>query len=148
MAKAKTVIKATALDKTIDASTESLSKAHGHASAAVTKKTAEAKKLTVEVKRHTKKKATLAKRIKTATTKFKKDANAANKKAVAAVTKEMITIKSALDKSRAHKALVALELSALKAASKRLTAYTKAVAAADKILNKPVPKKKKRKTTK
>jgi hypothetical protein len=53
----------------------------------------------------------------------------------------MKSIKTALDKSRAHKALVAAELSALKAASKRLDAYTKAVAAADKKLNKPAKKK-------
>ena len=148
MAKAKPVIKAAALGKTLDAHAESLSKASSHAATAITKKTAEAKKLLADVKRHTRKKGTLAKRIKTATTKLKKEANAANKKAVAAVTKEMNSIKSALDKSRAHKALVAIELTALKAASTRLTAYTKAVAAADKALNKPAKKKKKRKAAK
>lgn len=148
MAKAKPVIKAAALGKKLDAHAESLSKATSHAATAVTTKTAEAKKLATKVKRHTKKKSTLAKRLKTATAKLKKEANAANKKALAAVTKEMKDIKSALDKSRAHKELVAIELAALKAASKRLNAYTKAIAATDKALNKPVKKKKKRKTAK
>lgn len=148
MAKAKPVIKAAALSKTLDAHAESLSKASSHAFIAVTKKTAEAKKLTADVKRHTKKKATLAKRVKTAAARLRKDANATNKKAAAAVTKELNGIKSALDKSRAHKALVAMELSALNAAKKRLDSYTKAVAAADKVLNKPVKKKKKRKAAK
>ena len=70
MAKAKPVIKAAALSKTLDAHAESLSKASSHASIAVTKKTAEAKKLTTDVKRHTKKKATLAKRVKTSAASF------------------------------------------------------------------------------
>jgi chromosome segregation ATPase len=143
MAKAKPVIKAAALSKTLDTHADSLHTASSHAATAVTAKTAEAKKLTTDVKRHTKKKATLYKRIKTATARLRKDASAANKKAAATVTKEYNAIKAALDKSRAHKALVAAELTALKAASKRLNAYTKAVAAADKVLNKPVKKKRK-----
>jgi len=148
MAKAKPVVKAAALDKTINASTESLTKACGNAATAVTKKTAEAKKLLAEVKRHTKKKTTLTKRSKTAAAKLKKDTNAANKKAVATVAKELKATKAALDKARASKAVVLTELAALKAASKRLTAYTKAIAAADKALNKPAKKRRKRKATK
>ena len=148
MAKAKTIIKAAALDKTIDASTGALTKACGSANSAVTGKAAEAKKLTVEVKRHTKKKATLTKRNKTAAAKAKKDASAANKKAAVSVAKELKAIKSALDKARANKAVVAAELASLKAASKRLTGYTKAIAAVDKVLNKPVKKKKRRKASK
>ena len=73
MAKAKPVVKAAALEKTINTSIEALSKASDAAGTAVTKKTAEAKKLTAEVKRHTKKKVTLTKRNKAATAKVKKD---------------------------------------------------------------------------
>ena len=149
MARAKPVVKAAALDKTINAATDSLTNACSSAETAVTKKAAEAKKLLVEVKRHLKKKTTLTKRSKTATAKLKKDTNAANKKAVAAVTKELNATKTALDKARASKAVVLTELGALKAASKRLTAYTKAIAAADKVLHKPVKKKRsKKKATK
>ncbi len=148
MAKAKPVVKAAALDQTINASIDSLTNACSNAATAVTKKTAEAKILTAEIKRHTKKKATLTKKSKTAATKLKKDTNAANKKAVAAVTKELKSTKAALDKARASKAVVSTELASLKAASKRLTAYTKAIAAADKVLNKPAKKRRKRKTTK
>ncbi len=148
MAKAKPVVKAAALDKTINASTDSLTKACDNAATSVTKKSAEAKKLTAEVKRHTKKKATLTKRNKTAAAKLKKESNAANKKAVTAVAKELKTTKVALDKARASKAVVSTELSALKSAAKRLTAYTKAIAAADKVLNKPAKKRRKKKTGK
>lgn len=148
MAKAKPVVKAAALDETINASTESLTKACDNAEIAVTKKTAEAKKLLTEVKRHLKKKATLTKRSKTVAAKLKKDTNAANKKSVAAVAKESKATKAALDKTRASKAVVLTELASLKSASKRLTAYTKAIAAADKVLNKPAKKRRKRKATK
>ena len=148
MAKAKPVIKAAALDKTINASTESLTKVCGNAATAVTTKTAEAKKLLTEVKRHLKKKSTLTKRNKTAAAKLKKDANAANKKAVAAVAKELKATNAALDKARTSKAVVLTELAALKTASKRLTAYTKAIATADKALNKPAKKRRKKKAAK
>ena len=145
MAKAKPVVKAAALDKTINASIDSLTKACGNAETAVTIKSAEAKKLLAEVRRHLKKKTTLTKRSKTAGAKLKKEANAANKKAVAAVTKELNATKAALDKSRASKAVVLTELASLKAAAKRLTTYTKAIAAADKVLNKPAKKRRAKK---
>jgi len=148
MVKAKPIVKAAALDKTINASTDSLTNACGNAATAITKKTDEAKKLMVEVKRHTRKKATLTKRSKTAAAKLKKDPNAANKKAVGAVAKEINSTKSALDKARANKAVVSTELAALRAASKRLNAYTKAITAADKVLNKPAIKRRKRKVVK
>lgn len=146
MAKAKPVIKAAALDKTISTATESLNKACGEANTAVTVKALEAKKLTAEVKRLTKKKSVLIKRSKTAATKLKKDANAINKKAMLTVTKEKKVTQSALDKARTSKAVASTELAALKAASKRLTAYTKSISAIEKVLNKPAKKRIKKKT--
>jgi len=89
MIKAKPIVKATTLDKTITASTDSLTKPCNDAVTAITKKTAETKKLIAEVKRHTKKKAILTRRSKTAAAKLKKDPNAANKKAVTDVAKEI-----------------------------------------------------------
>ena len=139
----KSIIKAGALDKIINSSTEALDKACNAASKAVAKKAAEAKKLTAEVKRHSKKKATLSKRKKTASTRQKKNPNAENRKAVTAVIKEIKSTGSALDKARASKAVTSTELSALKSAEKRLSAYTKAIAAADKVLNKPKKRRKK-----
>jgi len=140
MVKAKPVVKATALDKTINASVEALTKASSAADVAVAKKAAEAKKMLAEIRRHLKKKATLTKRNKTASEKLKKDASAVNKKAVAAVVKDLKVTNAALTKVRTSKAAVLAELASLKLASKRLNAYTKAIAAADKVLNKPAKK--------
>jgi len=145
MAKAKPVVKAVALDKTINASVESLSKATSAANLAVTAKSAEAKKLTAEVRRHTKKKGILTRRNKLVTAKLKKSPDAENKKTVATVAKELKMTAVVLDKARASKAVVAEELSALKAAQKRLIAYSKAITIVDKALNAP---KKKRKVVK
>lgn len=144
MAKTKPVMKAAALDKTITSATESLTMACSNAEVAVTTKTAEEKKLNVQLKQHTKKKATLTKRNKIAAARLKKDPTAINKKAVATVSKELKAIKAALEKIRANKTAVSTELSALKAAAKRLTAYTKGINAADKVLNKPAKKKRKK----
>jgi len=148
MAKAKPILKAAAIDKTVTTATESLSKANSNADTAVTAKKAEEKKLTAQIKQQMRKKKTLAKRSKTTAAKLKKDTNAENKKAAAAVAKEMKTVSTALDKARVSKKVVSTELAALKATSKRLTAYTKAINAADKVLNKPVKKKAKKKAKK
>jgi len=53
MVKAKPIVKAAALDKTINASTDSLTKACSNAVTAITNKTAEAKKLMTEIRRDT-----------------------------------------------------------------------------------------------
>ena len=148
MAKAKPVVKAAALDKTINASIDSLTKAYSDAVTAIAKKSAEAKKLLTEIKRHLKKKATLTKRSKAATAKLKKDANAANKKAVTAVARELKATNAALDKARARKTVILTELAALKISSKRLMVYTKVIATADKALNKPAKKRRKKLTAK
>lgn len=144
MAKSKPIMKAAALDKTITSATESLTKACSNAVAAVTAKQAEEKKLNTQIKQHTKKKATLTKRNKTAAARFKKDPSAVNKKAAATVSKDLNAIKTALEKIRANKTAVSTELSALKAAAKRLTAYTRGISTADKVLNKPAKKKRKK----
>jgi len=148
MAKAKPVAKAAALDKTINTSIEALTKATSAANDAVAKKSAEAKKMLAEIKRHLKKKATLTKRGKTASAKLKKDASAVNKKAVAAVVKDLKATNVVLTKVRTSKAAVLAELASLKSSSKRLNAYTKAIAGADKVLNKPAKKRRKVKKSK
>ena len=145
MAKAKPVVKAAALDKTLNASTDALTKACAEAVKSVTKVSAEVKKLRAECKTLMKRKSALTKRSKTATAKYKKAPDAASKKAVATVAKDIKTTVSALDKARKTKASLIIEWDGLKIASKRLTAYTKGIAAADKILNKPA---KKRRTVK
>ena len=136
----KTIIKSSALNKTIDAATSSIETASNDASKAVDKVTSDAKKLTAEVKRHTKKRSTLTKRKKTTAARQKSNPNAENRKALAAVVKELKTTISAQDKARTNKAKTTDELTALRDASKKLNAYSKAIAAADRALNKPKKK--------
>jgi flagellar basal body rod protein FlgG len=143
MAKAKPVIKAAALDKTINSSTEALSKASDAAGTAVISKVAEAKSIADEIQRHLKKKSTLTKRSKVVIAKYKKSPDAAGKKSVGAIEKELKLTQASLVKARASKVSVVTELTALRAVTRRLNAYTKAITAADKVLNKPVRRKKK-----
>ena len=148
MAKTKPVVKAAALDKAVNATVDVMSTAATAANSAVIKVAAEVKKLTVEVKRQTKKKGVLAKRNVAAKAKLKKVADATNKKLVSTVGKELKSVTSAQSKARVSKAIVATELASLKVAQKRLNAYSKAIAAADKVLNKPVKKRAKTKKSK
>ena len=136
----KTIIKSSALNKTIDAATSSIESASNDAGKAVAKVTSDAKKLTAEVKRHTKKRSILTKRKKAATTKQKSNPNAANRKALATVVKELKSTISAQEKARTNKTKTTEELNGLRDASKRLNAYSKAIAAADRVLNKPKKK--------
>ncbi len=106
------------------------------------KKVTENNILQIEIRRHLKKKTILTKRSKAAVTKYKKSPDAASKKSIDAIAKELNLIQVALKKARASKVLVLAELVALRAATKRLSAYTRAITAADKVLNKPVVKKK------
>ena len=80
------------------------------------------------------------KRKKLATTRVKKEASADNKKALRDVTKELDTIKKELDKAKIAKDANNAELSELRTSLKRATVYRKGVAAADKVLNKPKKK--------
>ena len=101
------------------------------------------KKLTNEAKRLSKKRAVLTKKKKNAAVRVKKSPIAANKKALKAVEKEMATVIKDVNKITAEKTLVLEELNNLKSIAKRATTYAKVVISADKILNKPKPKKKK-----
>ena len=141
MPKAKPVIKAAALDKKIATATQSLTAACDDANKAVAKRTAEQKKLIAEIKRHLKKARTLTRKSKTASNKLKKDPSAANRKALADITKEITATRKAKLKAQTTKKSLQEELAALKASAKRLNTYTKAIAASDKVLNKPARKK-------
>ena len=88
------------------------------------------------------------KKVKTAAKRVKKDANAANKKAVKVIKKDIAIVKKDIAKLKTVKSAVSEELASLKLASKRAAAYAKSVASADKVLNKPKKKRRKKKTVK
>ena len=103
------------------------------------------KKLLNEAKRLSKKRAILMRKKKTATARVKKDASAINKKALKQIEKDLSTVQKDAAKVTAKKTIVSGELATLKTALKRATAYQKALATADKVLNKPAKKRRKKK---
>lgn len=137
------IISSVAVEKTTDTSLSNLDKVCKDAAAAVETKTKEAKKLAIEIKRLSKKRAALMKRKKTAAAKLKKDAGAENRKVLKAVEKDIAQTAKELNKLKPAKVSVSEELVALKAGCKRVTAYVSAIEKTDKILNKPIKKRKK-----
>ena len=140
----KSIVKSDALNKRIDSAVEALSSASAEAGLAVDSLSKEVKKLTAESKRLSKKRATLVKRKKVAAKKAKSSPSAETRKALNAVVKELSGISKLAPKARALKTAAAAELSGLKSASKRLNAYVTNLGKADKILNKPAKKRRKR----
>ena len=68
-----------------------------------------------------------------------------NETAIEDVAKEMEVIKKEAEKVNKLKSIASEELATLKAASKRAIAYVKGVTSADKALNKPKKKRRKKK---
>lgn len=143
--KKKSVVKNVSLVKVLDTSLANLEMASANGSAALALATKNSKQSAAEGKRLSKKRVTLIKRRKAAGAKAQKDPVAANKNALKAVDKELAAIRKAAAKNKTVKAANFDELSGLRASCRRLNAYTKAIAAADRVLNKPKKKTKKRK---
>ncbi len=147
MAKAKKPIaKSAAVEKLLASAIEKLTDAQSKSEKAVAVRTKDAKKFTTAVKRLAKRKATLTKRKRAAAQRAKKDSSADNRKALRTVIKDLATATRELAKARQIKAANSEELTPLKAVQKRLKAYSKGIAQADKVLNKPKKKKQRKKS--
>ena len=144
----KTVVKSASLEKVIETSLAALNAAKENGEKAVAALSINAKKLSAEGKRLSKKRATLSKRIKTTAAKFKKTGDAATRKLHKAATTELNSVKKLAAKSSAARSAIAEELRGLKAHTKRSKAYVAAHAKADKVLNKPVKKRRKKRASK
>lgn len=142
------IAKGAALEKLVSSSVDQLAAAAENVSKAVVTRSGESKKLLAENKRLNKKLAALAKRKKAAEKKLRATPDAANRKVLASVGKELVSIKKLVQKNKVEKVTLAEELATLKLSHKRASAYAKALATADKQLNKPVKKKKRRKVAK
>jgi hypothetical protein len=141
----KTVIKNTALVKVLDTSLTNLEAANANGAKALAAATKKSKQSSAEGKRLSKKRVALIKRNKTAAAKAKKEPVAANKKALNEVVKELAAVRKEAAKNKIVRAADFAELSGLRVSCRRLTAYSKAIAAADKVLNKPKKKVRRRK---
>jgi hypothetical protein len=143
--KKKSVVKNIALVKVLDTALANLDMATTNGAKVLALATKNSKQSALEGRRLSKKRVTLIKRRKAAAAKAQKDPVAANKAALKAVDKELAAIRKAAAKNRTVKAANFDELSGLRTSCKRLNAYTKAIAAADKALNKPKKKVRRRK---
>ena len=143
--KAKATVKGATHLKIVDSAIASINDVAAAAAKAVIATDKEYKKLAKTAKSINKKRASLMKKAKAATNKMKKDASATNKKVVVVIKKDIAAIKKEIAKHKSVKSAVAEELATLKSASKRAVAYAKVVAGADKALNKPKKKTRKKK---
>ncbi len=146
--KKATVMKSAVLEKLVSGSMNNLQVASDGGAKAIASRSAEAKKLLAESKRISKKRAILIRRKKTTSMKLKKVADAATRKILRDVEKELAAIKKVGEKVRASKTSLAEELKGLKENQKRAATYLRVIEKADKILNKPKKKKRRRRVKK
>lgn len=146
MAKAKKIATGSSIAKKVQIATENLlmAKSDGEAAASVLEK--DRKKFLADNKRLTKKRAVLSKKKKVAANRLKKDPNGENRKAAAAIIKELAAVKKEGDKTRAAGSVNAEELKSVKSSLKQASAYLAVIGKVDALLNKP--KKKKRRAKK
>ena len=141
----KAIAKSSSLTANIDTALERLTAAYNDGDNAISVQSKQNSTLATNIKRLSKKRATLMKRKKTATTKAKKAPGADTRKALSSVVKEITSTSKELTKLRAQKSTVSEELTALKVSHKKASAYLTAIEKADKVLNKPKKKTRRRK---
>jgi len=140
----KPVARSAAIDKKTSSALESLASACVNGKNAIDARTGVNKKLAANLKRLRKKRATLVKRKISAAAKVKKSPSAETKKYLKTVINNLASVTKEAVKTRAQKRPIAEELVALKAGQLKAVAYVKTIDAANKQLNKPKKKKKKR----
>jgi len=147
MATKKAVVKSAAMAKTLDSALAGLATICESGGKAVDSRAKDGKKLAAASKRLGKKRTTLGNRKKTAAARLKKDATADNRNALKAVEKELAAVAKEIAKVKKAKDANNAELTGLRASVKRANAYVKGITAADKVLNKPKKKRRKKKSS-
>ena len=137
----RTMAKSTAVTKNIETALAFLGTACVAGDSAVARRGKDGKGLAAMTKRLSKKRAVLTKRKRLSAKRAKATPSGETRKALRAVIKELKTTNAQLLKARAAKDVNAVELTALKAAQRRATAYAKAIAHAETALNKNQPRK-------
>lgn len=146
--KKKKIVKGDDLLDAVDSAVSVIEQIYTNAIKAIVVATKDNTKLTKETKRISKKRSVLMKKKKSATAKVKKSPISANKKALKSVEKDITAIIKESDKISVQKSDISEELVTLKTVSKRTIAYMQGVKAADKVLNKPKAKPKKKNSPK
>lgn len=140
----KALAKGTAVANNVEKSLKSLAIACTDGDRAVGVRSKDAKKFASAVKRLSKRHASLVKRKKTASARNKKSSTGETRQALRAVVRDLAKTKKELAKARAVKKVNGTELKSVKTASRRANAYKKAIDKAEKALNKPAKRRKKR----
>ncbi len=146
--KAKKMVRGAAAVNTIESAVSSIFDISANTEKASVALSSERKKLAAAAKRLSKKRATLMRKKKSTAMKLKKAPDAAGKKALKAIEKDISMTRKEAAKVSGQKNVVSSELAEIKGAAKRASAYSKAIAAADKVLNKPKKKRRKKRTAK
>lgn len=146
--KKKTLIKSNALEKLINSAVGGMEAALESGTEAINVLGKEVKSLNTQGSRLRKKRVILLKRKKATTGKLKKSPNAELRKLLRDVERELASSRKELTKVTSAKDVAAGELGALKGNFKKVSVYAKAIEKADKVLNKPVKKKKRKKSSK
>lgn len=137
MAKArKSVAKSGAVAKNVEVALQRLADAVKAGDAALATRSKNQKKLAAEVKRFAKRKGVLVRKRKAARVRAKKAPGADTRRALRQIEKDLGSTNKVLTKARADKGINGAELAALKTSVKQASAYAKAIAAADRSLNK------------
>lgn len=137
MAKSKRAIaKSAAVTKNIESALASLGTACVAGDSAVARRSKDGKSLAAATKRLSRKSAILTKRKRLSAKRARKTPSAETRRALRSVIKELAATKKQLVKAQAARGVNAIELAALKVAQRRATAYAKAIAQAERSLNK------------
>jgi len=139
----KKIVKGEALVTAVDSALSVLISIASNTAKSITIADKANKKYGKEAKRLSKKKVVLMKKKKNAAIRAKKSPIVVNKKALKAVEKDIAAVSKEVSKNTTLKIAALDELNTLKLVAKRTTAYNKSLAATDRVLNKPKPKKKK-----
>lgn len=130
----RTIAKSTAVTKSIEAALDALGTACEAGERAVARRAKDGKSLAAATKRLSKKRAVLTKRKRVSAKRAKAAPSGETRRALKAVVKELASTTSQLTKARAVQGINAAELTALKHAQRRATAYAKAIVQAEAAL--------------
>jgi hypothetical protein len=133
----RTVAKSASVERNIATALEKLNAARRDGDRAVATRSRTSKRLSAESRRLNKRRGTLLRRKNAAAKRARATPSVETRKALREAVSELAATRKALAKVRTAKAVNSPELAALKAAQRQANAYGKAIAQADKALNKP-----------
>lgn len=135
MAKARrSIAKSDFVEKNLAAALERVAVAAAAGEKAVAVRLRDGKRFTAVVKRLAKRRGALLKRKKIAAKRARKSPSGETRRALKSVVRELVTTTGALGKARAAKLANATEFAALRAASRRATGYSRAIAQVNRRL--------------